>query len=400
MLLGWIWTRASLSGMRIVRNRDKPQRGHGPRKRASRVAGPGTPRGSFIVVSRRPAAGAHYNPAVNPPVTDDNRAGTRPLGQAPLGQSADAVLMVRPAAFGWNPETEGSNAFQRRVAGPAGTLQERALAEFDALAAALRSAGVEVYALAEPGPGASPDAVFPNNWVSLHHDGTVVLYPMMAPSRRIERRMELIRRLEELGGHEGSRLVDLSHHELGGRFLEGTGSVVFDHAARVAYACRSPRTDESVLRELCEAIAYESVVFDAADATGVPVYHTNVLLSIGTRAVIVCADAVPGAGRGALLERLQAGGRRIVTIDHAQMADFAGNALELRARGGSSLLAMSARAWQAFGPAEREVLRDAVDAIVDAEVPTIEQCGGGSVRCMLAEVFLPRAGGSRARTSG
>jgi len=312
-------------------------------------------------------------------------------GSSRLRQSADAVLMVRPADFGWNPETAGSNAFQRPVAAPADVGREHALSEFDALVVALGEAGVRVFGLDEPGPSACPDAVFPNNWLSLHHDGTVVVYPMMAPSRRIERRMELIARVEELGGYAATRLLDLSRHEFSGRYLEGTGSVVFDHAGRVAYACRSPRTDESVLRELCEELGYEPVAFDAADATGVPVYHTNVLLSVGTRSAILCADAVAQAGRGPLLERLQAGGRRVVPIDLAQMAEFAGNALELRASWGSSVLAMSERAWRAFGPAERETLRDCVDAVVAAPVPTIEQCGGGSVRCMLAEVFLPRS---------
>jgi hypothetical protein len=146
-----------------------------------------------------------------------------------------------------------------------------------------------------------------------------------------------------------------------------------------------------VLRELCEELGYEPVAFDATDSTGVPVYHTNVLLSVGTRSAILCADAVTGTARGSLLERLRSGGRRVVTIDHSQLAEFAGNALELRARGGSSVLTMSQRAWRAFGPADQEALRDSVDAVVATPVPTIERCGGGSVRCMLAEVFLPRS---------
>ena len=307
-----------------------------------------------------------------------------------MSQTTDAVLMVRPTAFGWNPETAASNAFQHPDPGPAGLQQARALAEFDRLVEALASSGARVFALDEPGPDACPDAVFPNNWVSMHHDGTVVLYPMMAPSRRRERRTELIARLEEQGGYAVERLVDLTHHELAGRFLEGTGSVVFDHVARVAYACRSPRTDESVLGELCEELGYEPVAFDATDESGVPVYHTNVLLSIGTRSAVVCGTAIAGRQRGVLLERLHAGGRQVVMIDHAQMAAFAGNALELRSVGGAAVLALSESAWQAFGPAAREVLRDCVDAVVASPVPTIEQLGGGSVRCMIAEVFLPR----------
>ena len=324
------------------------------------------------------------------PAIEGSHDGGSLAGGMPLCQSADAVLMVRPAAFGWNPETAASNAFQQRAAGQAGDLGARALAEFDALASALAAGGVGVFAVDEPGPSACPDAVFPNNWVSLHHDGTVVLYPMLAPSRRIERRMELITRLDELGGYSVSQLLDLSHHELSGRYLEGTGSVVFDHAARAAFACRSPRTDESVLGELCAELGYEPVAFDAVDQAGMPIYHTNVLLSVGTRSAILCADAVAGPDRGILLERLQSDGRRVVTIDQAQMAEFAGNALELRASGGGSVLAVSERAWRAVGPADREVLRDCVDAVVASPVPTIERLGGGSVRCMIAEVFLPR----------
>lgn len=307
-----------------------------------------------------------------------------------MSQTTDAVLMVRPAAFGWNPETAGSNAFQRPDSGPAELRQAHARAEFDGLVEALASAGTTVFALDEPGPDACADAVFPNNWVSLHQDGTVVLYPMMAPSRRRERRVELIARLEEQGGYAVERLVDLTHHELAGRFLEGTGSAVFDHVARVAYACRSRRTDERVLCELCEELGYEPLAFDATDQSGVPIYHTNVMLSIGTRSAIVCGPAIAGPHRGLLLERLQAGGRRVVNIDHAQMAAFCGNALELQSAGGTAVLALSSSAWQAFGAAAREQLCDCVDTVVAAPVPTIEQLGGGSVRCMIAEVFLPR----------
>lgn len=308
-----------------------------------------------------------------------------------MKQAADTVLMVRPADFGWNPETAASNVFQQRASAAPGPVREQALAEFDGLAAALSAAGARVFAFDEAGPVACPDAVFPNNWVSLHHDGTVVLYPMMAASRRMERRTELIVRLEQQGGHAVRRLVDLTHHELAGRFLEGTGSVVFDHVARVAYACRSPRTDDTVLAELCDELGYEPVPFDAADESGVPVYHTNVMLAIGTRSVIVCGAAIAPRQRESLLGRLQAGGRQAVNIDHAQMAQFAGNALELRTAGGASVLALSARAWQAFSPAGREVLRGCVDHVAAVPVPTIEKLGGGSVRCMIAEVFLPRS---------
>ena len=312
--------------------------------------------------------------------------------QTPRAQSAPAALTIRPASFGWNAETAPTNAFQPAAAPPAAAVDApaRARAEADALAAALAGAGVEVFELDEPGPDPCPDAVFPNNWVSLHHDGTVVLYPMQAPSRRRERRMELLWSLETLGGRSVTRLVDLTHHELRGRYLEGTGSVVFDHVHGVAYAGLSPRTDPTVLAELCDELGYEPCTFDAADASGVPVYHTNVLLSVGARTAIACADAIAPASRGSVLERL-ADGRALVTIDRRQMGEFAGNALEFATHAGRAVLALSARAWASLDAAQREALSARVDEVVVVQVPTIEVHGGGSVRCMLAEVFLPRA---------
>jgi hypothetical protein len=214
---------------------------------------------------------------------------------------------------------------------------------------------------------------------------------MLAPNRRGERRLELLQQLEQRGAFVVTRLLDLTHHELQGRFLEGTGSVVFDHAAHIAYACLSPRTDSAVLGELCDELGYQSVVFHATGPDGAPVYHTNVALAIGSRCAVVCAEAVAEAERGALLERLAAGGRCVETIGVAQMMHFAGNVLELRSRSGASVLAMSQRAFGSLGPASRERLAACVDRIVTAPVTTIENLGGGSVRCMLAEVFLPRS---------
>jgi hypothetical protein len=311
-------------------------------------------------------------------------------GAKPLDQCAHAVLMIRPAAFCWNPETAASNRFQRRDPVAPGSARNAAVTEFDGLVAALCGAGVEVHAIDEPAGTACPDCVFPNNWVSLHHDGTVVLYPMLAPSRRLERRTEILLELERRGGFAVSRLLDLSHHELSGRFLEGTGSVVFDHACRVAYACLSPRTNADVLAELCDELGYEPFAFDATDGEGVAVYHTNVLLSIGRRSAIVCAEAVPEGRRLPLLERLQSSGREVVAIDREQMAAFAGNALELAAADGTAVLALSDRAFRSLDARSLATLQRCAERIVAVPVPTIEDLGGGSVRCTLAEVFLPR----------
>jgi hypothetical protein len=306
------------------------------------------------------------------------------------GQCAGAVFMVRPVAFGWNPETAPTNLFQGTP--PAGgELQRRAHVEFERLAAALAAAGVEVHVLDDDPEARRPDAVFPNNWVSLHADGTVVLYPMLAPSRRLERRPELLAELVALGGFRVERVLDLTYHERSGRFLEGTGSIVFDHVARRAYACVSPRSDAAVLDELCAELSYEPVVFHAAGPCGAPVYHTNVMLAIGRRFALVCAEAIAAAERGAVLERLADGGRQVETISAGQMARFAGNLLELDAASGGGVLAVSQRGWDSLESDARARLSAAVGQVVAVPVPAIEDAGGGSVRCMLAEVFLPRA---------
>jgi hypothetical protein len=305
-------------------------------------------------------------------------------------QAAEAVFMVRPASFGWNPQTAPSNRFQPATAPANPEARRRAVAEFDELDASLTDAGVEVHAFPDVAQPACPDAVFPNNWLSLHADGTVVLYPMLAPSRRRERRLDLIARLEQAGGFRVERLLDLTHHELQGRFLEGTGSVVFDHVERVAYACLSPRTHAGPLADLCDELGYEPVTLHATDRAGVPVYHTNVALAIGGGFAVVCAEAMAASERGALLERLACGGRLVATITHEQMAHFAGNVLELRAGDGARVLALSRRAMACFTPEAWERIESRVDRVVAVPVPTIEDLGGGSVRCMLAEVFLPR----------
>lgn len=304
-------------------------------------------------------------------------------------QTADAVLMVRPASFGWNPQTQASNRFQRDEPGLASDANERARAEFDAVVLQLRGAGVEVTVAADAATPVCPDAIFPNNWVSLHADGTVVLYPMLARNRRLERRLEMIASLASEHGRRISRLLDLTQHESHDRFLEGTGSIVFDHVRRIAYACLSPRTHQEPLSELCDELGYQPCAFTAADAAGAPIYHTNVMLAVGSRCCVVAAGAIDPRDRERVLSSLAASGRHVEIIDATQMAGFAGNVLELRAADAGSVLAMSATARASFGPAAIERLASTVNRILAAPIPTIETLGGGSVRCMLAEVFLP-----------
>lgn len=293
--------------------------------------------------------------------------------------------MVRPARFGFNPETALTNHLQRRGAdGEADAVA--AIAEFDALVAKLRAAGVAVGVLQDTPEPARPDAVFPNNWVSLHADGRAVLYPMANPSRRLERRADELLEVAERLGFRLTARVDLTAAEHDGRFLEGTGSLVLDHVARVAYLARSPRSDEHVAREWCELFGYELVAFDAATGAGYSIYHTNVLLWIGERMAGFGGAWLADRDRERVRARLLASGRTLVELDAAQLDAYAGNMLEVRSRTNGRVLVMSATAARALRPAQERLLRDGTGAIVVGEVPVIEQRGGGSVRCMLAEV--------------
>ena len=300
--------------------------------------------------------------------------------------------MVRPARFGYNSQTAASNRFQRPEPQSVDTAA-RARSEFETLVQGIQAAGVKVCIVDDSVEPAKPDAVFPNNWVSFHGDGTVVLYPMQAPNRREERRMEVLQAVEARLHFRRSRLVDLRAHEEQGRMLEGTGSLVLDHVHRIAYACRSPRTDESLVRKWSELMNYEPVLFDALGTDGTPIYHTNVLLSIGSKWAVVCVDAIAGADCERVLRRLRDSGREIIEISAKAMAGFGANILELQgenASGGTrSVLVLSeaARAslQQLYNKAW-ERLNDRVDQVVTVAIPTIETAGGGSVRCMLAEV--------------
>jgi hypothetical protein len=309
-------------------------------------------------------------------------------GQEP--QNAATVLMVRPARFGPNPQTAASNAFQQASGGFLGIGQHAAvLAEFDALAGALQRAGVEVLIVADTPEPAKPDAIFPNNWVSFHRDGTVTLYPLLAPNRRWERREEIIEQVVREGSFRVSRLVDLSHRETEQKYLEGTGSLVLDRAHRVAYACTSPRTDLDVLGEFAQQLDYELMTFEALDGAGRAVYHTNVLMAIGAGFAVVCGESIANPEhRTAVFAKLRATGHDIVDISLRQMGEFAGNVLELAPRKGN-LIALSTSALHSFEPAQRRMLESHAE-LKPVSIPNVERFGGGGVRCMLAEIHLPK----------
>jgi hypothetical protein len=305
-------------------------------------------------------------------------------------QSAGTVLMVRPASFGFNPQTAASNAFQQTPQGRGeGAAQEQVLREFDALAEALAGAGVAVLVADDTREPPKPDAVFPNNWVSFHGDGTVTLYPMLAPNRRLERREEILDQVVRGGGFRVTRTVDLTHREQEEKYLEGTGSVVLDRTHRIAYACVSPRTDLDVLGEFAQLLDYDLVAFDAQDGAGQAIYHTNVLMAIGGRFAVVCGESiVRDLHRDAVFSRLRETGHEVIDISLAQMAQFAGNVLELAPSQGV-IVALSTRALDSLDARQRRVLESHA-GLVPVAIPTIERLGGGGVRCMLAEVHLPR----------
>ncbi|MGO9512546.1 MAG: citrulline utilization hydrolase CtlX [Steroidobacteraceae bacterium] len=321
-------------------------------------------------------------------------------------QSAATVLMVRPARFAFNAQTAPSNSFQALRAelnGVDGTpsqsdnqlpesahrdLQGLALREFDALSERLEQAGVKVIVADDTETPAKPDALFPNNWVSFHRDGTVVLYPMLAPNRRSERREEVIRQVTGDGAFRITRTVDLSYRENHGKYLEGTGSLVLDRPRRLAYANLSPRTDLDVLGEFAQQLDYELVTFEAFDGMGNAVYHTNVMMAIGARFAVVCGAAIAQPRhRDAVYSQLRASGREIIEITLPQMRQFAGNLLELAPAGGN-VIALSTTAWRSLDPAQRRALEN-YGSVLTADIPVIERYGGGGVRCMLAEIHLP-----------
>jgi hypothetical protein len=301
-----------------------------------------------------------------------------------------AVVMVRPVSFGFNPDTAPSFLFQREITDAnRREIERRARIEFDLLAGRLGEAGVEVIIFEDKEELNTPDAVFPNNWVSFHHDGTVVLYPMLAPSRRPERRRDIIEKLQT-GGFRVSRVLDLTHHENQGRFLEGTGSVVFDHSDHIAYANISPRTESSVLNELCNALGYMPVKFHAIYENGDPIFHTDMVMSLGDRFAIFCSESIADpAERKRVLESLKVSGREIISIDRKQVGQFTGNVLQLQTRDDRKVLAISTAACLSLRSDQRDAIQKFAQ-LVESPLPVFEGIGRGSARCMMADVHLPR----------
>jgi hypothetical protein len=301
-------------------------------------------------------------------------------------QSTDSVLMIRPGRFYPNPETAADNAFQCYAERDSAVLTLMARKEFDAAVQALRAAGVNVHVFEDTADPEKPDAVFPNNWISTHHDGRVVFFPMCSPLRRHERRQDIV---EELCKHyRVTAVVDYSAFEDEGCYLEGTGSLVFDHLNKFAYVSLSNRSNPKMIQRFADDFSYEPVMFTSIGSNGQPIYHTNVMMCIGTAFAMVGLEMIPNkAERQEVRARLEKTGKEIVELSADQISNFAGNAIELQNKSGEKLLVLSSRAARALTEEQRETLTRYA-RLLPLELPTIE-LGGGSARCMMATIHLP-----------
>jgi hypothetical protein len=306
-------------------------------------------------------------------------------GIAPLSiQAPSAVVMVRPHRFTPNPETAADNRFQTAPNAPAEALARQAFDEVGRAAQVLQGAGITVHLFDDDGRHRTPDSVFPNNWFSTHPGGHIALYPMHNPSRRRERRTDVLAFLKQ--HYRVQDIIDYSGLEHDGLFLEGTGAMVLDHLGRIAFTARSNRADPLALERFATHFNYEPLVFDTADAQGQPIYHTNVLMCIATQFALVALDAIVSPKRAAeVRQRLEETGREVLAISQQQVANFAGNAIELSSPQGR-VLALSARAAASLSADQRRAIEQSA-RLLPLDVSTIEMAGG-SVRCMLAGVHL------------
>lgn len=304
-------------------------------------------------------------------------------------QITDTIMMVRPANFGYNPETAEDNAFQvLDTSLPATEVKIRAQEEFDAFVAKLRSVGVHVIEIEDSEEPRKTDSVFPNNWITFHDDGVVVTYPMFSELRRAERRRDIIDQLSE--HFRIDRYVTLEAWEEQGRILEGTGSMILDRQHGILYAGLSERTDREAIDEFAQMMDYEAVVFEAVDRDGIPIYHTNVMMALGSTFCVICLEAIHHPQeRTAVVASLEKTGKEIIDLNYDQVYEFAGNMLQVRGTEGKTYLVMSERAYRSLRPDQIQRL-EAHTNLLYSPLDVIETYGGGSARCMMAEIFLPK----------
>ena len=303
-------------------------------------------------------------------------------------QTTDTVLMIEPVAFGFNEQTAVNNYFQVQQEG---NVQDKALKEFNDFVEKLRAKDINVITIKDTLEPKTPDSIFPNNWVSFHADGKVVLYPMFAENRRLERRDDIINQIKEQ--FEVTEVVDYSGAEKDNLFLEGTGSMIFDHDNKLAYGSVSLRLDEGLFRKFCSDFGFQPVVFHSYQTAGeerLPIYHTNVMMCVADQFVVICLDCIDDESeRNNVIETIKNSGKELIEISEDQMQNFAGNMLQVQNQSGKRFLVMSQSAYKSLN-------RDQVSAIekyceiIYSDLEVIETNGGGSARCMLAEIFLPK----------
>jgi hypothetical protein len=303
----------------------------------------------------------------------------------PYPQTPQILLMIRPASFGFNYETAASNGFQQSP-DLTNDIRKRAEREFDAVVRVLGENQIEVIVIEDTKNPVKPDAVFPNNWISTHPDGLVITYPLLAANRRSERRTDVIDKLRNR--FNVNEVWDISDSEKENQFLEGTGSIVFDHLNKIAYACRSPRTNEELLTKVCTKISYESIIFDAVDENQKPIYHTNVMMWIGEKVVVLCIDSIPGEDdQNKIIQKLSGTNHKIIAISYRQMNAFAGNMFEVLNKKGESFILLSRTAYESLIPGQLNEITRYSELLV-VSIDTIEKHGGGGIRCMVAGIYL------------
>lgn len=303
-------------------------------------------------------------------------------------QTTDTVLMIEPVAFGYNEQTAVNNYFQVQQEG---NVQEKALREFNSFVEKLRSKGITVITIKDTISPKTPDSIFPNNWVSFHRDGKVVLYPMFAENRRLERRQDILELIKSQFKVE--EIIDLSASERDNHFLEGTGSMIFDHDNKIAYGSVSLRLDEDLFRKFCAEFGFRPVVFHSYQTAGeerLPIYHTNVMMCVADKFVVICLDCIDDElEREKVIETIKNSGKELIEISEEQMHNFAGNMLQVHNNVGEKFLVMSQSAYRSLKPEQVAAIEKYCE-IIYSDLETIETNGGGSARCMLAEVFLLR----------
>ena len=308
-----------------------------------------------------------------------------------MKQITDTILMIEPTNFCYNPDAAETNKFQKEAKGmTAAEVQARALQEFRQMVQQLQQAGVEVNVIQDVENSCTPDSIFPNNWFSTHQSSQLVTYPMAPVSRRGERRQDVIDFLVQKYGYKEHVQLEYFEDKPEPKFLEGTGSMILDRVNRIAYAALSPRTELAPLQEFCDRLKYKLHTFLAYGPTGEPVYHTNVMLCIGDTFAVIGMDVVDARDREALRQQLESAGKEIIELTSSQTHHhFAGNMLQLRNRQDETILAMSEAAYTSLTEDQVAKLKKHNDHLLHFPVQLIEQCGGGSVRCMIAEIFKP-----------